>query len=162
MKTIKHPLFLIASAFVVMCSASVPAMAVCPANIPLTVLEKMLGSKMENNRVKPVTQGRDVYTLKVSPLAFESLRVKLSSKTVLSAEFPSYASLGASNQTKTELDPFKLGTDVKVEMSENMGRNLCGYKITRSGKSIYKSNDLVVFGIEPRPMLQTPSAASRL
>lgn len=162
MKTIKHPFFLVGSAFVLMCFVSVQAFAKCPESIPLNVLEKILGSKMEDDKVKPITHGRDVYTLKAAPLAFESLRVKLSAKTALSTEFPTYASLGAANQTKTVLDPFTLGTDVKVEMSENMGEDLCGYKITREEKSIYKGNDLVVFEITPRPLLQPPSLASRL
>lgn len=162
MKTIKHPFFLIGSALVVMCVASVQAMAKCPENIPLTVLEKILGSKMENDKVKPVVQGGYVYELKVPSMTFEALRVKLSSKTALSTEFPSYASLSDKNETKAVLDPFRISADVKAEFHEDMGGSLCGYKIMRAGKSIYQSSDrLVVFKVETRQLPILPVSAVR-
>lgn len=163
MKTIRYPFFLIGSAFGVLSFASVQAIAGCPKNIPLTVLEKILGSKMENDRVKPVIQGGYVYELKVPSLTFEALRVKLSSKTALSAEFPSYASLSDKNETKTVLDPFTIGVDVKAEFQEEMGGSLCGYKMTRSAQPIYKGSDrLVVFKVETRQLPTLPASAAPL
>ncbi len=163
MKEIKYPFFLVGLASFLMCSASVQAIAKCPKNIPLTVVEKILDSKMVGDKVAPVVQGGYVYELKVPSMTFEALRVKLSSKTALSTEFPSYADLSDANETKTVLDPFRIGADVKAEFSEEMGGSLCGYKITRAGKSIYKSsNRLVVFKIEQRTLPTPPSAASNL
>jgi hypothetical protein len=163
MKKLKYPLFLMGLASVLMCSASVQAIAKCPKNIPLTVVEEILDSKMVGDKVAPVIQGGYVYELKIASLGFDGLRVKLSSKTALSTEFPSYSSLGATNQTKTVLDPFKIGADVKVEFGESMGGDLCGYKITRAGKPIYKnSEDLVVFKIVERTLPTPPSPGSKL